>query len=1122
METKETGRTMLEMIAVIVLIILLSIGSLMGYKQVVARHQATVLHQDIMVEASSRRGDNAQKKSTYDSRLGNKTRQGLTMETERSSDTFTIIVNEVSAALCSSLKKKDWKDALRIKINKAVYLPNDPDQIQCPSGDDNFKLSLIFPYKVSAIEAYQDFCHNDDDCMRCQTCHAATGTCQNDCETGEICADNRCVHQCSQGQKLVGGRCESCETGYDNKCPTCDIITPYWTEDKKCVCHKDSCGTNFYCDANGECQKCEDPSESCILSEDKVDETTQCLITKKISCADPNPDCNITTGECMHCDAPTQRCDKEEKDPTTGCTTIEKISCDENTPACLSNGNCGPCPNNATCNKGTITCNDGYYRKDDECQKCNDPKTSCKITKDTTDENGCITEKKTTCSRETPACYDDGVCRKCPNNSGLTEEGPEISGSPCKCKSGYAYDETEEKCVKDACGGNACCLEMLSLGFEIDPDCTEDTCKPRIVGQKTPQKSETFFMDSNPSSITPYPYYLGNMTLKYQFEKCSELYVEGNLDVWTDLNLDYLGVIEGTLTIQPNKNVTLGHGNFGSTIIESGSVLELTSAAGSACMGKYDPNQFINKGTFNSSSTVIFPKTFENYGTMTISGDILQDDEGSGSGVSFLNNGMIQAENLGDATFAANTSVINNGTLTLSGALGVSPCSSSNSECGNGLTNSGTITASTLEGRFLSNTGGTITISGDVLLGHTNTSKRADTAIDISGGSVNIGGEFSLYALNTGIKLSGSGQLTLTGKKRTVELSTDATGSILDVSDEAQLIYDGSKVLNLSSMRTGPAIKVSGNGKIKSKKTISTSTSAYSIQQTGGQILACDFIQMHSQTTAANITGGVLASTSYISADFLENGSWGTDPVVDTSFVKPYANIPWCRSSGTCDEGEYESDGLCVACEATFERISRCCPDRSKPYWNGTACVCPDHATCADENIICDNGYGKNGYQCVLCDDSYWPELTSGCSTYKDCASGEYCKITGSYTAPDTGTCTKIRVKEITYNDETYLWGPAMTFWSARDYCKAQGKRLISLSDFGITRGTESGGCVADTCTGEGEIDWDGLTEAFGVYSYWTNDVSRFCETRYNLRFENKQVTMLHVGYASNAQPLCK
>lgn len=97
-----------------------------------------------------------------------------------------------------------------------------------------------------------------------------------------------------------------------------------------------------------------------------------------------------------------------------------------------------------------------------------------------------------------------------------------------------------------------------------------------------------------------------------------------------------------------------------------------------------------------------------------------------------------------------------------------------------------------------------------------------------------------------------------------------------------------------------------------------------------------------------------------------------------------------------------------------------------------------------------------------------------------------------------------------------------MTFWSARDYCKAQGKRLISLSDFGITRGTESGGCVADTCTGEGEIDWDGLTEAFGVYSYWTNDVSRFCETRYNLRFENKQVTMLHVGYASNAQPLCK
>ena len=931
MGSKETGRTMLEMIAVIVLIILLSIGSLSGYKQVVARHQATVLHQDIMVEASSRRGDNAQKKSIYDSGLGNKTRQGLAMETERSSDTFTIIVKEVSAALCSSLKKKDWDDALRIKINGNVYKPNDPDHIQCPSGDDNFELSLIFPYKVSAIEAYQDFCRDNSDCMRCQTCNTTTGT----------CVENMCFGQaCEEGETLVGTTCQPCKTDYSATCSSCNsTTTPYWTEDKKCVCHGDSCGTNFYCDTNGACQECETPSESCILSEDKLDNITQCLITKKISCADPNPDCNITTGECMHCDTPIQRCDRETAtDPTTGCTTIKKITCDSNK-ACLSSGSCGPCPSNATCENGTITCKDGYYRNGDECQKCDDPKTSCKFTQDTTDENGCITEKQTTCGGETPACYDDGVCRKCPENSGLTEQGPEISGSPCKCKSGYDYDEAKEKCVKDACGGNACCLEMLSLGFDIDPDCTRDTCW--TTKDKTKQKSGTFFMETTDGGV--YPFYLGDITLDkdVNFEKCSSLLVKGNLDVQANLQMDFL-IVTGTFTIHPNKNVTLGGGAFGSTIIESGGVLKLTNTSPNTLMGQApsglweeipDGGQFINKGTVESVHRLYFPKTFENYGTMTISDDIHQS---SRAGTSFLNNGVIEAENLGggfvgSTLSTANTSVINNGTLTLTGALGVSTCRPRNGKCGGGLTNSGTITATALEGRFLSNTGGTITISGDVLLGNANTS--ANTAIDISGGSVNITGNLVFYTLNTGIKLSGQGQLTVDGNINELRgqrtLPEEASGPFVDISDNAQLVTNGSKTFHCPFVSKGPAIKVSGNGKIKSKQLI-YAEGQYPIYQTGGQILVCDQIILRSLKGNNNITGGVLASTSSIISDCRSDAEesckridylstprepdmiYGDSYIYD-SRVKPYANIPWCYSSETCNEGYYESDGICVA-----------------------------------------------------------------------------------------------------------------------------------------------------------------------------------------------------------------
>ena len=392
METKETGRTMLEMIAVIVLIILLSIGSLSGYKQVVARHQATVLHQDIMVEASSRRGDNAQKKSTYDSGLGSKTRQGLTMKTERSSDTFTIIVNEVSAALCSPLKKKDWKDALRIKINNDVYKPydpdkpNDPNQIQCPSGDDNFNLSLIFPYKVSAIEAYQDFCHNDDDCMRCQTCHAATGTCQNDCEAG-TCVAGTCVGQaCEEGKTLVGTTCQPCKTDYSATCSSCNsTTTPYWTEDRKCVCHEGSCGTNFYCDANGACQECPehatcaDGTFTCDTGYVKSESEDSCVA---LSCSKGE---TLVETTCQPCQTDySATCSSCNSTTTPYWTEDKKCVCHEGSCGdgayCDANGVCQECPDHATCADGTFTCDEGYYKSasNDECLEnpCTIPHTS--------------------------------------------------------------------------------------------------------------------------------------------------------------------------------------------------------------------------------------------------------------------------------------------------------------------------------------------------------------------------------------------------------------------------------------------------------------------------------------------------------------------------------------------------------------------------------------------------------------------------------------------------------------------------------------------------------------------------------------------------------------------------
>ena len=203
--------------------------------------------------------------------------------------------------------------------------------------------------------------------------------------------------------------------------------------------------------------------------------------------------------------------------------------------------------------------------------------------------------------------------------------------------------------------------------------------------------------------------------------------------------------------------------------------------------------------------------------------------------------------------------------------------------------------------------------------------------------------------------------------------------------------------------------------------------------------------------------------------------------------------ISKCVLGEYCGKGSSSSDYACVGvptCTTNDDCSTGCCS-------NG-ACVVP-----CESPGTWQPGPPSGDYGCF--DDDYnvvgtcSPETSKGCSSNSQCDTGEYCKIEStSCTSITTGTCTSLGTvntvsgktgNAATYNGWVYSYN-GMTWWNATNWCKAQGKRLVSLSDLGITGGYESGYCANSACAG---ADWTALKEAFGSSGYWTNDSYDSC-----------------------------
>ena len=115
-------------------------------------------------------------------------------------------------------------------------------------------------------------------------------------------------------------------------------------------------------------------------------------------------------------------------------------------------------------------------------------------------------------------------------------------------------------------------------------------------------------------------------------------------------------------------------------------------------------------------------------------------------------------------------------------------------------------------------------------------------------------------------------------------------------------------------------------------------------------------------------------------------------------------------------------------------------------------CLCPTGQevcgqTCCPENQMCSSDW--DGGQCV--------DVSGECKRNADCGDDEYCEISASYASSETSCYKSYTGRCVSKGDlpagvaieglgTVYKSSDYMTWWSARNWCEAQGKRLIDIS----------------------------------------------------------------------------
>jgi len=270
-----SGRSMVEMLGVLAIIGVLTIGGISMYRYSIFKQQANELVEAMNVRvmsalnADTQGGDIAE---ALEDEFGNiivdrypMSVDSITIDWLDLVDTPAVVASAISKEICSILKSTDYRADITVLINGTL-----PIYAECRETADN---QLAFAIDELSVR----HCETEDDCPVCMQCDTTTSLCKAyECPNAdEGCNPDSlkrhdCVSLCSTADDCANG--EICQNGLCKPCPS--KKKPNDARDA-CVCIQAQCLGNAFENAEPD----EDCNCTCAMGVD-IDSPDMCTCPK--------------------------------------------------------------------------------------------------------------------------------------------------------------------------------------------------------------------------------------------------------------------------------------------------------------------------------------------------------------------------------------------------------------------------------------------------------------------------------------------------------------------------------------------------------------------------------------------------------------------------------------------------------------------------------------------------------------------------------------------------------------------------------------------------------------------------------------------------------------------------
>ncbi len=295
----EIGHSMVEMLGVLAIMAVLTIGAVAGFQYAMDKYRANVTIQEMNQRAIIHSGQLLAEQPVNDTEFPSTTYQGYPVTTTPVIDTegypyFQITLEQVQGGVCHQILSSDWQWPALIRANGIEY---EEDDSICRTDAGN-RMEFIFPADLNGESGeFRKACQTDSDCVSvCGRC--VDKRCESECGDGTSCVrtyDNASFFACCRHEDILNGVC--CPSIVNGQC--CASIGSCCPAEEPLM------------DKNGNCHTCDEDASvnvagntvMCNICDGKEGRTLRELngSTCVLPCPDETPLLD-SSGNCHTCD----------------------------------------------------------------------------------------------------------------------------------------------------------------------------------------------------------------------------------------------------------------------------------------------------------------------------------------------------------------------------------------------------------------------------------------------------------------------------------------------------------------------------------------------------------------------------------------------------------------------------------------------------------------------------------------------------------------------------------------------------------------------------------------------------------------------------------------------------